>query len=148
MEPRNSRTQVTIDASRWPVVVMAAPEGDITDAEWEAFLSEYSQLVESREGNFAAVVDLRRGGALTPKQRQRLTNGEGASRERREQRCVAQALVFSSVMLRNLLTAILWVRKPPFPVKIFGTADEAVAWASGMLAEGGDQSRPRRSLWA
>lgn len=126
---------VEIDASRWPLLVLTAPAGGISDENWDTFLARIDQLIGERKGHYASVVDLSKDCMLTPKQRSRI----GASNER----CVAQALVFKSTLLSNLLTAIMWLKKPPFPVRVFAGPVEAVDWALKQLA--GTPRTSRRS---
>lgn len=125
---------VEIDTSRWPLLVITAPAGCINDEDWHAFLTRIDQLLGERESHYASVVDLSKDCMLTPKQRGQITADN--------QRCVAQALVFTSTLLSNLLTAIMWLRRPPFPVRVFTEIPQAIDWACRELAA--DKTRNSR----
>ena len=125
-------SEIQIDASRWPVVVSTAAEGALSDEEWQSYLKAYGDLVAERNEPYVAVVDLRHGGALSPKQRKQLTNAMDDHEETRVE-CLGHALVFSSAFLRGMLTAILWVRQPDYEIKIFAEVDEAVAWGRELV---------------
>ena len=42
-------------------------------------------------------------------------------------------MVFTSPLLRGVLTAIFWVRKPAYPTGVMGTVEDGVAWSQSML---------------
>ena len=81
------------------------------------------------------VIDLRRNAGITPTQRKMLTDDMAAPEHAAVQaRCVGVAMVFDSAFLRGILTAIFWVRKPPYPTQVFRTVAEAKTWAKALLA--------------
>ena len=42
--------------------------------------------------------------------------------------CAGMGFVFSSPLLRGLLTSMLWLARPPHPVRVFADMDSATRW--------------------
>ena len=123
------------DFSQWPVVVMRPPSLRVTDAELRSMQEYFREQVIARGGVYYLVNDLTQSaGGMNASQRKMLVE----EMERIEalphvtQGCIA--LVFTSGLLRGMLTAVLWMRKPKSPTRTFGTVDEAVAWAKELAA--------------
>lgn len=120
---------VHVDAAEWPVLRVTPPH-QITDDEMQAFLAWYRELVLRRREPFALVLDLRRTSGMTPRQRQMITDGMGGEESIY---CRGTAMVFSSAVLRGILTAIFWIRKPRYPTRVFATVEDAGAFAHGLM---------------
>jgi hypothetical protein len=49
--------------------------------------------------------------------------------------CLGQAFVVeSSVVKRGIVTAVMWLSMPHYPIKTVSSTDEAIAWASRIIA--------------
>ena len=138
-------SEIDLDLTHWPVVVSTAPSGPCRDAPFERYLERFAQVVDSRKGSYVAVVDLRAGGSMTPKQRTRLAEAMGT--EERGATCVGTALVFESALMRSMLTAVLWMSMPPYPTRVFSRPVDAIEWGMGLVR--GPQQAPKKrfSLW-
>ena len=56
------------------------------------------------------------------------------------------ALVMGNAVVRGAATAVLWVCRPPFPVKMFSDFDEGFGWVSAQLAPRIEPRRPARRV--
>lgn len=118
----------------WPVVVVTAPAGTVSTDKLEAFLVRFDREVVQQKRPYACVLDLTNTGSMSPRQR-KMMGERMRSDEAHQQLCVVGAFVFSSMLLRGMLTAIMWLRKPDYPMRIFATREEAVGWASSRMKE-------------
>src|SRR5688500_5643082 len=66
------RVTIKTDFSTWPVVLTVAPAGTVSEEAFASYLDEYNREMANRAGAYVCIVDLRHGGGLSPKQRQRL----------------------------------------------------------------------------
>lgn len=124
--------KILIDASSWPVVVVTPPAGLVTDAELDEHMLEFRELIEARKQVHAVVIDLRVSSGLTPTQRKRLAKAMEESEQSKYCNC-AGGLIFSSTIMRGMLTAILWLKQPRHETRIFATRDEAVSWGQAQV---------------
>lgn len=134
---------IRVDFSGWPIVVTTSTTGLLSDEDFEAYLVSYGTALNQRKGEYVAVVDLRQGGALTPKQRQRLTGAMSAPETGAQ--CVGTALIFESTLMRGMLTAILWIQQPKYPTKVFASVMEASDWGRELLGRAPAGASPGRS---
>jgi hypothetical protein len=125
---------IGLDVSRWPVVIVTPP-ASVSNEQLDHFFAAFDRDVASRKRRYSIVLDLRRCQGMPAAQRKMLTDRMQRGEDRARVFCVASALVFESALLRSLLTAIMWVREPPNPVKIFATVDEGAEWASRLFDE-------------
>jgi len=127
---------IRLDVAQWPVLVVIPPARLVTDAELDSFMQAFAHVVDQRKQPYAVVVDLRESSGLTPRQRQAISNSMADT----DARVLAGypncggALVFSSALLRGMLTAILWIKKPKHETRVFANIAEAVAWARTCVA--------------
>lgn len=91
-------------------------------------------------GERYAVLSVPRAGAVRPgaKQRKLLTDWVNSPRvmEHGRRLCVASANVSTNTFERGLLTALLWLWRPPFPLEMFGDVDSALSYALRKMEEG------------
>jgi hypothetical protein len=100
----------------------------IEDAAMLAHLDWFDGMRKARAAPFAIVLDLRRSSGLTPRQRKMIT--DRMNHTDAVAPCVANALVFESAVLRGVLTALFWIRRPAYPCEVFRTLDDAIGWAN------------------
>lgn len=125
---------IEVDFEHWPVVVSTAPHGAARDADLTDYLRRYAEELDRRSGRYVAVVDLRAGGALSARQRRLLV--EAMATEEVGAQCVGIALVFQSRVMRGMLSAILWMREPVYPTRVFANVADAVDWGRALCATG------------
>jgi len=124
---------IDLDLRGWPVVVTRPHAGTLLDSELENYLIRFRAEIRARPGQYVSVVDLLESPMLTPTQRKILASGMGSD-EASQQRCLGAALIFDSVLLRGVLTAIFWLRKPEHEVRVFGTLGDASEWAKDLVS--------------
>lgn len=116
-----------LSAEDWPVVIYTAPQ-TIEDEGFQRVLDAMA-AIRALEQPYAMILDLRFNKGITPVQRRMITS----SMQEREQQSVrllrGLALIFKSRLMTSLLTAIFWVRKPPYEVRVFSELAPALAWA-------------------
>jgi hypothetical protein len=129
MEPSlalaTSETQ--LDVSQWPVVIVTTPAGSVSDAHIDEFIQRFEAEVRGQQRPYATVMRLTQGGGITAKQRAYMASRmrDGSSQED----CKGTAFVLTSAVMRGLLTAVLWIRKPAYPVATFRSLPEGIEWA-------------------
>ena len=123
---------IEFDTSRWPVMIVR-PLRAVANPEIDQFLHEYRKFLDLHPTPFATVLDLRQYREMPPAQRKRIS--DGMKDNPHHPRCRGFALVFSSPLLRMLLTAILWTAKPDYELKVFSDLDEALTWARSQVRD-------------
>ena len=132
---------IKIDTSYWPVAVVL-PSGQVSDDELQTFLSDYSKLIRLKREPYVLVIDLRLASDLKATQRKAITNYMQKQEEFARVYCYGTVLVFSSALMRALLTGILWIRTPPQPLFVSATLEEASEWARKQLGRARRLSQP------
>ena len=123
-----------LNFSEWPVLVMKAPPGSISDADLRTVMDHFTAEITERGGDFVFVNDLSNSPAITATQRQMLVEEMQRVEQLPNVRQLAVAMVFTSAIMRGMLTAVFWMRKPKHETEIFGSAGEALAWARERIA--------------
>ena len=119
---------IKLDLSHWPVAVTTPPQSTVSDEELSDYLSRYYDLTEERGGNYVTVIELTGHPGITATQRSHITEYMRSIEQRDSATCVGTGLVFDSKMLRGLLTAIFWVKRPEYEIKVFGDVQTAIEW--------------------
>jgi len=134
--PQDISSKVKVDDSRWPVVIITQQIEQLTDAERIASL-ELSNQVLGSHGNapYALVLDNRKAGPMPATQRKLIAEYMEKNALRARARCACTAFVSESVVMRAMLTAIMWLRKPEVETETFGDLNAAIAWGQRKLNE-------------
>jgi hypothetical protein len=115
-----------IDETRWPLVVARATkylsDPVATDASYRKLES-----ILMREQRFLLVFDMR-GASSTPGRRHMFREWCQRHAGALTRLLVAAAIVAASSMERGFVTASLWVRTPPWPMRVFAESSEAETW--------------------
>jgi len=119
-----------LNAEMWPVVVYTAP-ASIEDTEFKLVLDAMA-AVRSHGEPYAMILDLRISKGISPAQRRMITTSMGDDDQQRQLLVRGVGLIFSSRLMTSLLTAIFWVRKPGYEVKVFSALSPALAWGHEM----------------
>ena len=123
---------IRIDDSNWPIMIVTPPLR-VSDQQMQDFLVRHRALEHERNEDYVLVLDLRGTGKLTGEQREMMT--EGMAKTEDDTPCRALAMIFESQVLRGILSMMFWVRKPPYPTKVFATPEDAFPWVRQTLAE-------------
>ena len=130
--PKSSASAIKLDQSHWPLLIVITPP-KVDDEELEHFLEQYSATIKSRGERYALVLDVSNTEKLNPVQRKKLVNMMERNKAFNEKHCAGCAMVFSSMLLKGILTAIFWIHKPPHPTKVFNVQEDAIEWAFDMI---------------
>lgn len=116
-------------------VVIAKPPSEVTEASLEAFLDELQTNLDS-ERAYVLLVDMTHTGALTVKQRRRVSKHIAGNRERVRRIVRGIAVVTPSAIKRGIITAVFWLSPPPTDHRTFENVDMAMAWARSLIEKG------------
>lgn len=130
---------LTTDESRWPIVVHTTI-GIPSDAQLDAFMRRADEILARRQP-YVVVFDNSQGGRATSYMRERTKEWLKARGPELSQHCLGTALVIRSAALRFVLSTVMFVWPAPVPAEVFGTLEEALAWARSKL-----DTRQRRAL--
>jgi len=123
--------KVTIDDSRWPVVLISQLVEQLTDAERLASLDEADRILDARPDEaFSLVLDNRKAGPVPATQRKLIADYMARTTERDLARCLSAAFVVNSAVMQGVLTAIMWLRKPTVTTEVFRDVSEAMRWCA------------------
>lgn len=129
------------DDSRWPLVVCAL-SGVSTDADIDEYIRTHEAAVARHDPHFV-IVDARRGQAMSATHRRRIADWVSLREDDLRVYRIGLAFVAPSNLLRTVLTAIYWVRPPPYPTKALSTIFEAECWGAKLLSEHAGRSMTR-----
>jgi hypothetical protein len=123
----------SVDKSRWPLVTLRPTSAVGSDSALDATYAAVEELLAQAQ-RFAVLYDLR-GAVSSPARRRRLLDWfEDHKREVTE--CLsAMAMIVGNGMERGFITATLWVKPPPFPMKVFTSEADAESWLRAECAE-------------
>ena len=130
-----------LDSSRDPLHVMRFParyEFEELDRELTA-MREYFVAREREDRSLwvALLVDLSRVERSEARNRKRIADTMTRLVPIMQRCCAGQAYVVSRPIIRAALTATMWLRSPPWPVRVFGDGAEARAWLAERLESRG-----------
>jgi hypothetical protein len=115
-----------IDDSRWPLVSARATKHLSDVAATDASYRKLESILR-REQRFLLVFDMR-GASSTPSRRRKFLDWGQRNAGPLTRLLVAGAIVAGSAVERGFVTASLWVRTPPWPMRVFSDASEAETW--------------------
>ena len=117
---------ITVDDSEWPLVRVRFGDS-ISDPGWDEYLETLSRFPDRRE-KYVTITDARRAATPNASQRRRVSELIEREKERTVRWNVANAVIFTSPLLRGVITAIEWASPSPVPMKSFATPEEGRAW--------------------
>ncbi len=125
---------IALDIRAWPLVHVTPPPYSLSDEALLEFMEFHRNLVRSRPSPHVLILDLRDCDHITSQQRKKLSKILSSAGDSSAMPCCAgTALVFSSPMLRGMLTALFWFFKPPYPVKVLPDLASAQAWGETLV---------------
>ena len=122
----------TYDEKQWPIVHVVMPV-TMTDAELDAHHQRLVQIMK-RGGLEGIVVDSRQMAPLSPEARRRSADFIRENEDLAKNSVSAVGLVHSSLVQTHILTAILWIVKPPVLIKVFADVKAAETWVREKMA--------------
>ena len=122
----------TLDWSRLPAIVVQPPKRPVSDAELQALLDRFWEVAKTQP-RYGLVLDLSASAPLDPRQRAMLVEQMQAAEGELATDCAATALIFRSPLMRGLLTATLWLWRPPYRTRTFATAAQGVSWVHSLI---------------
>jgi hypothetical protein len=129
---------VVIDRRALPIVFATwtgAPDLALIDA---YFAAQIDLSIEQRSSGRRMVIvsDCRAMGRASPLARKRIADHTAAQRELFGATMLGSCTVFSSALVRGVLTALAWL-DPDLRVPSFATLDAALAWATKEITAAG-----------
>jgi hypothetical protein len=134
---------MTVDEGQWPIIIVRYAE-TVDESEFDALLACIDEKLEraAREGrkigliydnrsNYRASPRVRSKQAAWMKKRAALMRGQ----------LVGVAFVFTSALVRGVLTAVLWLTDMPMPHLVASTMAEAEDWVRKRYDDQGQKSR-------
>lgn len=122
---------IVTDERDWPIVVHATV-GIPSEAAVDAFIDRANAILD-RGARHVVIFDSSRAGRTTGYMRRRNQDWLRANEERLARHCVGLGLVFPSAALRFVMSTAMLFWNEPVPYEIFGSLDDAKAWARNQL---------------
>jgi hypothetical protein len=126
-----------IDTTDWPIVLMEFPEHRLSDKDFHEGLLYVEQLWRECERlglKSYQVIDFSRMSEMAPaSQRKYAAEWIKSTETLVRLASVGGACVTPSSILRGIVTAILWLHKPPNPTEFFATRGQAYVHAIEQL---------------
>ena len=127
-----------VDDGRWPLVIVRATAAVNDDSALDGMYRALEAQL-SKGLRFVVLLDVR-GGTSSPARRRRLLAWAERNTSPLGRSLTALAAVVGNGIERGFVTAVLWSRSPPFPVRVFSDPAEAQAWLMREFEERGAQS--------
>jgi hypothetical protein len=128
-----------IDSTDWPIVLMEWPEDRVPEADFHDALACLEQLWREGQGlglRSYEVVDFTRMREIAPaSQRKYAAEWLRTNETLVKVASVGGAWVTPSAILRGIVTAIMWIHKPPNPTEFFATRSQAYLHALDQLEQ-------------
>lgn len=115
-----------IDDSRWPLVVAQVTEFVLEPRALEASYRKLEEIL-ARQQPFLLVFDMR-GASSSSSRRRKLLEWCEKNEDALTRYLVAGAVVAASSVEQGFVTAALWIRSPPWPMRVFADPGDAEAW--------------------
>lgn len=128
-----------IDESMWPVLLIRPKPMEMSIEELEVAFRYYDRILERRRERYAVVFDNREVKHLSAAHRSRIARYNEENEERARVYCRGLAFTITSPIVRGMMTAILWIKRPPVETRTFEELDAALSWAGEQVR---DESAP------
>lgn len=124
---------VDVDDSRYPLVIMRV---DGSDHETARSLNAALDVQLSKRQRFAVVLVVVTTSMPTASVRKIIADHAKTQEHAMKRWIAGSADVVSSKWARYAITAVHWLAPPGYPHEVFGNEEEAVQWATALLADG------------
>ena len=145
MEARTQESEVVIDKQVWPLVMVSFPPGKITNRAFETYLNNLDELFLTGI-QYVTVTDstlLRT--SINAEQWAMLDRWIGKNASQIARLSFGNAIVVNSALIRGVLTALYWVKKPPNPHKVVNSVQAGITWGISQLLNQGAISSEQAS---
>lgn len=132
MRAANPATAVNFDETRWPIVVVTLPTRALEGVDFDRYVADLSRY-HDRGQAFGCVFDIRNAPTFTAAQRRVIADAMTRQSAKHAKIKFVIAVVIASAIQRGVVKAITWLTPQPAPTGVFGTVEEAVAWAQRSL---------------
>jgi hypothetical protein len=124
----------TLDAAEAPLILVTYPA--VASIESVNALFAGFRRIAAEHGRVGWVVDMREFNPLSAPAPIRKAFADEYERCRRiiESATVCEARIFTSPMVRGIVTAVDWLLNRKYPMKTFAELEPAKAWVRGQLA--------------
>lgn len=120
-----------VDPSAFPLVRITL-EGTIDDDAFRRYLDECTLLL-NRGLPYAIVMDASRAGSAGSPQRRMQADFMREHHDRMRTFCMGCAFVIDSMVVRGMMTAVLWLQPMPCPHVVVSRVVEAESWCRSRL---------------
>lgn len=124
---------VRTDFSLWPVSVITPPARPMSDADYRAYLDWSRRYIVCVGRPYAMVIDARNVAPTPATQRKILADHMASTREFSSRYCAGVAMIYDSIVMRGVMTAIFWLVSPAYPTAVCATLDEGKDWCHAQL---------------
>jgi hypothetical protein len=124
---------VHTDLSLWPMCVVTPPSRVMSDADYVAYLEWSRRYIVCVGRPYAMVLDARNVPSMPATQRKLLADHMATTRPFSSRFCAGVAMVYDSMMMRGVMTAIFWLVAPTHPTLVCSTVHEGKTWCLQQL---------------
>ncbi len=136
--------QYRFDETRWPLVIIPSPRGtDPKLIDQDSFYAEFGRFRAKGERAFI-VHDLRGVRLMDANRRRRFVEYAKLHSATARRLIVGYAVLIDSRIMTGVVTAVLWLLRPPCPMKVFSNPANAEAWLFSLDDEFYSQQAERR----
>ena len=121
-----------VETGYWPILITHSIPS-MTEEKLTRQLEICGRLYVERQEPYVLVVDARTGRRPDAIERKILNDFRAEHQGHIHRFCRGIAFVFSSELLRGVLTAMYWVRKPSTETKVFTDYETALNWGAEQL---------------
>lgn len=121
-----------LELGYWPVMVVR-PRPTFTEEQLAVALEHYNGVLEHRLEPYVVVFDSRDVESMDAAKRRMINDYKARHEERTRKYCRGSAFVFTSSVVRGMLTAIWWLKPSQVPNKCFAEMGPAMDWARDQL---------------
>ncbi|MGB5694650.1 MAG: hypothetical protein WBM46_03275 [Polyangiales bacterium] len=127
--------QYRFDVTRWPLVTIASPGARDPEAiDQDSFYAEFHRFSERNERAFF-IHDLRGVQRMDAARRRRFVQWAQLHSPTARKLVIGYAVVIDSKLMAGVVTAVLWLMRPPAPMRVFSNPADAEAWLFSLDTE-------------
>jgi hypothetical protein len=131
---------ITIDTTRWPVILWESPPHQVADSEAAEALAWLEELWRSTPAGSKSFTLTDLSGlkeAAPARQRKYAADFVKRNRELQLRASVGGAIVATSAFVRGMLTAVFWLQKTDLEARMVATRDEGLLYGIELLSGAG-----------
>ena len=127
--------QYRFDETRWPLVIIHSP-GDRgpESIDQDSFYAEFDRFRAKGERGFF-IHDLRGVQRMDAARRRRFVDYAKLHSATARKLIVGYAVIVNSKLMAGVVTAVLWLLRPPCPMKVLSNQPDAEAWLFSLDSE-------------